>query len=130
MVQPEVEILSGGDEADETLHSGRIVAVYEAASKVSTRIFRTLLDRILKEVDLACRSAAQERTESAFNCHRWPKRSPRRTALRLALICGCSTNFARPAQTRLIFDEFFWLECGLALEEEQSPAWLAAFRSK
>ena len=39
MVQPEVEILSGGDDADETLHSGRIVAVYEAAGKVSTRFF-------------------------------------------------------------------------------------------
>ena len=52
MVQPEVEIFSGGDEADETLHSGRIVAVYEAAGKISTRLFRTLLDRILKEIVL------------------------------------------------------------------------------
>ena len=93
MVQPEVEILSGGDEADETLHSGRIVAVYEAASKVSTRIFRTLLDRILKEVDLPpirCPRAYAR----GFNCHRWPKPSPRPTALRLALTYGCSTNFA------------------------------------
>src|ERR1700685_4154927 len=52
MVQPELEILSGDDEEEETLHSGRIVAVYEAAGKISTRVFRKLLHRILKEVSM------------------------------------------------------------------------------
>ncbi|MBV9085491.1 MAG: ATP-dependent DNA helicase RecG, partial [Acidobacteriaceae bacterium] len=51
MVQPEVEMLSE-DEEDETLHSGRIVAVYEAAGRVSTRVFRTLIDRLLKEAPM------------------------------------------------------------------------------
>src|ERR1700761_654667 len=51
MVQPEIEVLSGGDD-DETLHSGRIVAVYEAAGKISTRVFRKLLDRVLKEAPM------------------------------------------------------------------------------
>ena len=52
MMHPEIEILSSEDEHEETLHSGRIVAVYEAAAKVSTRVFRSLLDRILKNVEL------------------------------------------------------------------------------
>jgi len=52
MIQPEVEMLSSDDEQDETLHSGRIVPVYEAASKISTRVFRSLLHRILAEVPL------------------------------------------------------------------------------
>jgi ATP-dependent DNA helicase RecG len=52
MVQPEVEMLSSDDEHDETLHSGRIVPVYEAASKISTRVFRSLLHRILSDVPL------------------------------------------------------------------------------
>ena len=52
MVQPEIEILSSEDAHEETLHSGRIVAVYEAAGKVSTRVFRSLLDRIFKNVEL------------------------------------------------------------------------------
>ena len=123
MVQPEVEILSGGDDADETLHSGRIVAVYEAAGKISTRVFRSLLDRILKEVDLP----PDPLPPSVFARVQLPP-------LGLALLethCPAPgtdmrllNEFRTPAQTRLIFDEFFWLECGLALKK--SKARLAA----
>ncbi len=119
MVQPEVEILSGGDDADETLHSGRIVAVYEAAGKVSTRIFRTLLDRILKEVNLPAdplpESVRQRITlptlADAIKETHCPSAG---TDLRLL------NEFRTPAQTRLIFDEFFWLECGLALKKNKA----------
>jgi ATP-dependent DNA helicase RecG len=119
MVQPEVEILSSGDEADETLHSGRIVAVYEAAGKVSTRIFRTLLDRILKEVTLPedpLPASVRQRIQlpslaTAITETHCP--SPG-TDLRLL------NEFRTPAQTRLIFDEFFWLECGLALKKNKA----------
>jgi ATP-dependent DNA helicase RecG len=119
MVQPEVEILSGADDADETLHSGRIVAVYEAAGKVSTRIFRTLLDRILKEVTLPedplpasvrHRIALPSLAEAIIETH-CPSAG---TDLRLL------NEFRAPAQTRLIFDEFFWLECGLALKKNKA----------
>jgi ATP-dependent DNA helicase RecG len=119
MVQPEVEILSGGDEADEMLHSGRIVAVYEAAGKISTRVFRTLLDRILKEAVLPedpLPTSVRERIqlpglgEAIIELH-----SPAAgTDLRLL------NEFRTPAQTRLIFDEFFWLECGLALKKNKA----------
>ncbi len=119
MVQPEVEILSGGDDADETLHSGRIVAVYEAAGKVSTRIFRTLLDRILKEIDLPpdpLPASVRERIQlpglaEAIRETHCPSAG---TDLRLL------NEFRTPAQTRLIFDEFFWLECGLALKKNKA----------
>jgi len=119
MVQPEIEVLSGGDDADETLHSGRIVAVYEAAGKVSTRIFRTLLDRILKEVSLPpdpLPMSVRERIElpglgEAITETHCPSAG---TDLRLL------NEFRTPAQTRLIFDEFFWLECGLALKKNKA----------
>jgi len=119
MVQPEVEILSGGDEADETLHSGRIVAVYEAAGKITTRVFRSLLDRILKEIVLPedpLPASVRQRiqlpalSEAIVETH-CP--SPG-TDLRLL------NEFRTPAQTRLIFDEFFWLECGLALKKNKA----------
>src|SRR5271167_3518253 len=48
MMHPEYEILSGDDDGDASLHTGRVVPIYEAAGKVTTRIFRTLLDRILQ----------------------------------------------------------------------------------
>src|ERR1700722_361594 len=48
IMHPEFEILSDDDDG---LHTGRIVPIYTAIGKVSTRIFRTLLDRILKPID-------------------------------------------------------------------------------
>ncbi|HEY3937783.1 MAG TPA: ATP-dependent DNA helicase RecG [Bryobacteraceae bacterium] len=119
MVQPELEILSGDDESEETLHSGRIVAVYEAAGKVSTRVFRGLLDRILKEVSLPddeLPASVRERVQlpdlgTAIQQVHYP---PLDADVRLL------NEFRTPAQTRLIFDEFFWLECGLALKKNKA----------
>ncbi|MDQ2713108.1 MAG: ATP-dependent DNA helicase RecG, partial [Acidobacteriota bacterium] len=116
MVQPEIEILSSEEDQDETLHSGRIVAVYEAAGKVSTRVFRQLLHRVLKSVELpvdALPASVRERIRlpdlaSAIREIHTP--SPDSS---LELL----NAFRTPAQTRLIFDEFFWLECGLALKK-------------
>src|SRR3954471_3141577 len=51
MLHPEFEILSGDDEDGEAaLHTGRIVPIYEAAGKLTTRILRTLTHRILNEM--------------------------------------------------------------------------------
>jgi len=45
---PSSKILS---DEDDGLHTGRIVPIYTAVGKVSTRIFRTLIDRILRSID-------------------------------------------------------------------------------
>src|SRR6266513_907436 len=51
MLHPEFEILSGDDEDGEaSLHTGRIVPIYEAAGKLTRRILRTLSHRILNEI--------------------------------------------------------------------------------
>jgi ATP-dependent DNA helicase RecG len=119
MVQPEIEILAREDEEDETLHSGRIVAVYEAAGKVSTRIFRQLLDRILKQVVMP-EDALPESVRASANLMPLADairqlHSPAQDAeLRLL------NDFRSPAQYRLIFDEFFWLESGLALKKNKA----------
>ena len=48
MMHPEFEILTGSDgDGDEALHTGRVVPIYEDAGKISTRVFRSLLDRVL-----------------------------------------------------------------------------------
>lgn len=121
MIQPELEILSDEDSEEETLHSGRIVAVYEAAGKISTRVFRSLFDRILGEIDLpedalpeSVRSRLQFPTlgDALRHIH-----SPGHDA-DLNLL----NEFRTPAQTRLIFEEFFWLECGLTLKKTKARA--------
>ena len=119
MIQPEIEILSGDEE--ESLHIGRIVPVYEATGKVSTRIFRKLLRYILQEVPLPedelprsvrARINLPELGQAITQIH-----LPEQNAdLRLL------NEFRSPAQTRLIFDEFFWLECGLALKKSKAQA--------
>ncbi len=121
MIQPEIEILSADDEGEETLHSGRIVPVYEAAAKISTRVFRTLIDRILKDAPMPEDALPESvRTHlalpdlaSAIHHLHFP---PHDADLRLL------NEFRTPAQVRLIFDEFFWLECGLALKKGKAKA--------
>ena len=121
MIQPEIEILSDDGDTEETLHTGRIVAVYEAAGKISTRVFRTLLDRILRETPMpedALPESIRTRAglpdlASAIHAVHIP---PHDSDLRLL------NEFRTPAQVRLIFDEFFWLECGLALKKGKAKA--------
>src|SRR5579871_2055255 len=51
MMHPEIEFLTGDDEeGDSALHVGRIVPVYEAVGKISPRMMRTLLHRVLAEM--------------------------------------------------------------------------------
>ena len=58
MMHPEYEILSGDEDGDASLHTGRVVPIYEAAGKVTTRVFRTLLHRILESIAADGGSAA------------------------------------------------------------------------
>src|SRR5437660_5121397 len=52
MLHPEFEILSGDeDEGEATLHVGRVVPIYEGTGKLTTKILRTLIHRILQAVD-------------------------------------------------------------------------------
>ena len=51
MMHPEYEILSGKTTMRESsLHSGRVVPVYEAVAKITTRVLRTLVHRVLQEL--------------------------------------------------------------------------------
>jgi ATP-dependent DNA helicase RecG len=119
MVQPEVEILSSEDEDEQTLHSGRIVAVYEAAGKISTRVFRKLLDRILREAPMPhdpLPQSVRARTtypELGAAIHDVHVPAPEADVRML-------NEFRSPAQTRLIFDEFFWLQCGMLLKKNKA----------
>ncbi|MEQ1884316.1 MAG: ATP-dependent DNA helicase RecG [Bryobacteraceae bacterium] len=121
MMHPEYEILSGDeDDPDASLHTGRIVPIYEAAGKVATRTLRTLMHRILDSIQPIENDPLPEHirarlklpdTWSAIKQLHFP--SPD-SDLRLL------NSFRSPAQFRLIFDEFFWLECGLELKRAKA----------
>jgi len=120
MLHPEFEILSGDDDDGEAaLHVGRIVPIYEAVNKLSTRILRTFTHRILESLAplddplphfLRDRLKMPDRWTAVRQIH-WPLPD---TDLRLL------NNFRSPGQFRLIFEEFFWLECGVALKRSKA----------
>jgi ATP-dependent DNA helicase RecG len=121
MVQPEVEVLSDDDDAEATLHSGRVVPVYEAAGRITTRVFRSLLNRVLDEVLMP----DDPLPESVRQRVGLPDLATALHEIHLPAAdaeVGLLNEFRHPSQIRLIFDEFFWLECGLALKKNKARA--------
>ncbi len=120
MLHPEFEILSGeDDDAESSLHVGRVVPIYEAAGKLTTRVLRTFTHRILAQLTPE---------EDCLPEHiRRPLKLPDRwTAIRNTHFPPPDSDlrllnaFRSPAQFRLIFEEFFWLECGVALKRNKA----------
>jgi ATP-dependent DNA helicase RecG len=120
VLHPEFEILSGeDDEGEAALHTGRVVPIYEAASKITTRLLRSWTHRILEAIGpiddhlpqyLRQRLKLQDRWTAIRHTH-FP---PPEADLRLL------NQFRSPGQFRLIFEEFFWLECGIALKRSKA----------
>ncbi|HEY7389969.1 MAG TPA: ATP-dependent DNA helicase RecG [Bryobacteraceae bacterium] len=120
VLHPEFEILSGDDdEGEAALHTGRVVPIYEAVSKITTRLLRSLVHRVLESIEpgddqlpayLRQRLKMPDRWTAIRETH-FP---PPEADLRLL------NQFRSPAQFRLIFEEFFWLECGIALKRGQA----------
>ncbi|HTS47521.1 MAG TPA: ATP-dependent DNA helicase RecG [Bryobacteraceae bacterium] len=118
LMHPEFEVLDDS-EGDAALHTGRVVPIYEAAGKITTRAFRLLLYRILESVEPLEDHLPQALRESLKLPDRWTAIRelhfpPQGSDLRLL------NAFRTPAQWRLIFEEFFWLECGLALKRAKA----------
>jgi ATP-dependent DNA helicase RecG len=122
MMHPEFEMLTGDDdEGESALHVGRIVPIYEAAGKVNTKTLRTLLWNILNSLpgvddpmplEIRKRIGLPDLWKAIREAHFPPPESD------LRLLNG----FRSQAQFRLIFEEFFWLECGLALKRLKASA--------
>jgi len=121
MLHPEYEILSGDEDGDApaSLHTGRVVPIYEATGKITTRLLRVLVHRILQQVPpeedhlppyLLARLKLPDRWTAIRQTHFPPPDSD----LRLL------NAFRSPAQFRLIFEEFFWLECGVTLKRNKA----------
>jgi len=119
MMHPEFEVIPDDDDAEAALHTGRIVPIYEAAGKVTTRVFRQLIHRALESLEPQTDplpSSIQQRLKlptywhAIRDIHFPPPGSDVRTL----------NEFRSPAHFRLIFEEFFWLECGLSLKRAKA----------
>ncbi len=119
MMHPEYESLAGDDDGDASIHTGRVVPIYEAAGRVSTRHLRGLLHRILESIEsvpetLPAHILAHLKLPDRWAALRALHFPPADSDLRLL------NSFRSPGHFRLIFEEFFWLECGLELKRAKA----------
>lgn len=120
VLHPEYEILSGDDdEGEAALHTGRVVPIYQAVSKINTRMLRSVMHRVLESIDplddhlplyLRERLKLPDRWTAIQRTHFPPPESDLRVL----------NQFRSQDQFRLIFEEFFWLECGIALKRSKA----------
>ena len=120
MHHPEYEILTGDEEdGDAGLHVNRIVPVYEAVASINTKQLRNLMHLVLNSIP-----PLEDHLPAAIRSHlrlvdSWTAIRETHFPLQGADI-RLLNAFRSPAQFRLIFEEFFWLECGLALKRNNA----------
>ncbi len=118
MIQPQHEVLSSGRE--DSTESGRIVPIYEAAGQVSSRVLRKMVFEALQRLDAQLPDPLPEslRLEQGFPDLRRALAEthfpPRDVNLELL------EAFRTTAQQRLIYEEFFFLQLGLALRRRNA----------
>jgi ATP-dependent DNA helicase RecG len=127
MQNPQYEILKhdadgdGGSESDdETLHTGRIVPVYEKTGTLTTKMQRAIVHRALADLpsviveplpaDVRARQQLVDRRAALLDVHFPPAGIPIEEL----------NAFRSPAQRRLIFEEFFLFQLGLVLRRRTS----------
>ncbi|MBI4466174.1 MAG: ATP-dependent DNA helicase RecG [Acidobacteria bacterium] len=120
ILQPQHEILSSGREPADSTESGRIVPIYEAAGPITSRLFRRLIYDALGRLGPTLPDPLPPGLLPRYG---FPDR---RTALAQAHFPEKDTDlgqleaFRTPAQQRLIYEEFFFLQLGLALRRQRA----------
>jgi ATP-dependent DNA helicase RecG len=125
---PQYETLPEADAADasgetteeETLHTGRIVPIYEKTGTLTTKMQRVLVHNALAELPdtlpdplppaVRRRQDLMDRRAALSDAH-FP---PEKTSLTEL------NGFRSAAQRRLIFEEFFLFQCGLVLRKRRA----------
>ena len=122
ITDPEFELIKEIPDADDltTIHTGRIVPVYERTGSVTTNMQRRFVWQALEELeatlfdpvpaDIRQREAWPSRRDALVHTHFPPAETP----------ISALNTFATPAQRRLIFEDFFVFQSGLALRRQQN----------
>ena len=121
---PEYEIVRGdaAEDDDVTVHTGRIVPIYEKAGSMTPRMQRTLVHRLVGQLppdlpdpippSIRERRKLPERHLAIAESH-FPSKGTDVDALN-----ACRA----PAQQRLIFEEFFLFQAGLVLRKRRQAS--------
>ena len=122
ITDPEFEIITSDatPDADAQLHTGRIVPVYERTGMVTTNMQRRYVWQALEQLP---REGFDPVPEDILKRERWPGRVE---ALCQSHFPASETpidqlnNFMTPAQRRLVFEDFFVFQTGLALRRQEN----------
>jgi ATP-dependent DNA helicase RecG len=122
---PQYEILKSDDAADgedDTLHTGRIVPVYEKTGTLTTKMQRVLVHEALQALPpsladplppaVRSRAGLIDRRQALADVHFPPQGTPLDDLHR----------FRTPAQRRVIFEEFFLFQIGMVLRRRAAEA--------
>lgn len=124
---PEYELLrsdtdadgTGGPPGDASLHTGRIVPIYEKAGTLTPRMQRVLVHRLLHELP----AEVADPLPTAIRERRGlPSRADAIRAVHFpppATDVQALNAFQTPAHQRLIFEEFFLFQAGLVLRKRR-----------
>ncbi len=111
------EVTDGAEGDDVTVHTGRIVPIYEKIGAITTRMQRSLVHQLLAEMPPEVSDPLPAAVRGT--------RPDRATAIRTTHFPQPGTNIdalndcATPAQQRLIFEEFFLFQAGLVLRKRR-----------
>jgi ATP-dependent DNA helicase RecG len=120
ITDPEFEIIRSEESPDAGVHTGRIVPVYERTGSVTTNMQRKLVWEALEQLPDKLFDPLPPDIRAR---ERWPARP---AALRAAHFPEPGTPvealnaFRTPAQQRMIFEDFFVFQTGLALRRQQN----------
>ena len=123
MMNPEFEILEGGSEA--SVHSGRIVPIYRKVGKMSTRILRQMVFRLLSQLptqledplpSFILRKHKFPTRRAAFQETHFPSAVP---GMSMETQLRNLASRRTPSHERLIFEEFFLFQLGLQIKRAQ-----------
>lgn len=121
ITDPEFELIKEIPDDDlTTIHTGRIVPVYERTGGVTTNMQRRFVWQALEQLE---RELFDPVPPDIRSREAWPSR---REALQHAHFPAADTPvealnaFATPAQRRVIFEDFFVFQAGLALRRQQN----------
>ena len=126
ITDPEFEIVNDAPDADSRppedvqLHTGRIVPVYERTGMVTTNMQRRYVWQVLEQLPP---EEFDPVPTDILQRERWPSRH---AALRQAHFPVSETpvdqlnSFMTPAQRRLVFEDFFVFQTGLALRRHEN----------
>jgi ATP-dependent DNA helicase RecG len=111
-----------GEAGDETMHTGRIVPIYEKTGHLTAKVQRALVHQALTQLpeqlpdplpaDVRQRQQLLDRRTALHDVHFPPDGTP----------IDQLNAFRTPAHRRLIFEEFFLFQLGLVLRKRRAEA--------